>query len=107
MDNFGPIKGLVLELRSNHWRTADRSSSVATSSYSKGSSSSPSGACPPEQTQACDHGNGGKSFRSSCGEPLATAGAEIVSGELKDHVTRDRRRRDDLGKGSGATVIAL
>jgi carboxyl-terminal processing protease len=109
LDNFGPMKGLVLDLRSNPGGLLTEAVSVCDKFLQKGQVIvSQRGRAYPEQTQRATHGNGGKSFPIVVLVNHGTASAaEIVSGALQDHDRAIVVGETTFGKGLVQTVYPL
>jgi len=109
LDNFGPIKGLVLDLRSNPGGLLTEAVSVCDKFLQKGQVIvSQRGRAYPEQTQRATHGNGGRNFPIVVLVNHGTASAaEIVSGALQDHDRALVVGETTFGKGLVQTVYPL
>jgi len=109
LENFGAIKGLVLDLRSNPGGLLTEAVSVCDKFLQKGQVIvSQRGRAYPEQTQRATHGNGGRNFPIVVLVNHGTASAaEIVSGALQDHDRAIVVGETTFGKGLVQTVYPL
>src|SRR6201985_2546312 len=109
LENFGPIKGLVLDLRSNPGGLLTEAVAVCDKFLQKGQVIvSQRGRAYPEQVQRATHGNGGHTFAIVVLVNHGTASAaEIVSGALQDHDRALVVGETTFGKGLVQTVYPL
>ncbi len=109
LDNFGPIKGLVLDLRSNPGGLLTEAVAVCDKFLQKGQVIvSQRGRAYPEQVHRATHGNGGRTFPIVVLVNHGTASAaEIVSGALQDHDRALVVGETTFGKGLVQTVYPL
>jgi len=109
LDNFGQIKGLVLDLRSNPGGLLTEAVAVCDKFLQKGQVIvSQRGRAYPEQTQRAIHGNQGRTFPIVVLVNRGTASAaEIVGGALQDHDRALVVGETTFGKGLVQTVYPL
>ncbi len=109
LDNFGQIKGLVLDLRGNPGGLLQEAVAVCDKFLDKGQVIvSQRGRAYPEQIYRATHGNGGHSFPVVVLVNHGTASAaEIVSGALQDHDRAIIAGETTFGKGLVQTVYPL
>ncbi len=109
LDNFGSIKGLVLDLRSNPGGLLTEAVAVCDKFLEKGQVIvSQRGRAYPEQTQRATRGNQGRTFPIVVLVNRGTASAaEIVSGALQDHDRALVVGETTFGKGLVQTVYPL
>ena len=109
LDNFGQIKGLVLDLRSNPGGLLTEAVAVCDKFLQKGQVIvSQRGRAYPEQIQRAMHGNQGRDFPIVVLVNRGTASAaEIVSGALQDHDRALVVGETTFGKGLVQTVYPL
>jgi carboxyl-terminal processing protease len=109
VDQFGNIKGLVLDLRNNPGGLLSQAVEVCDHLLSKGQTIvSQRGRAYPDQNYTATHGNDGKSFPIVVLVNRNTASAaEIVSGALQDHDRALIVGETTFGKGLVQTVYNL
>jgi len=109
VNNFGNLKGLILDLRGNPGGLLDQAVDVCDHLLSKGQTIvSQRGRAFPDRNYAATHGNGGKSFPIVVVVNRGTASAaEIVSGALQDHDRALIVGETTFGKGLVQTVYNL
>jgi carboxyl-terminal processing protease len=109
IDNFGNLKGLILDLRGNPGGLLSQAVAVCDHLLSKGQNIvSQRGRAYPDQNYTATHGNGGKTFPIVVLVNRNTASAaEIVSGALQDHDRALIVGETTFGKGLVQTVYNL
>jgi carboxyl-terminal processing protease len=109
IDNFGDLKGLLLDLRGNPGGLLSQAVEVCDHLLSKGQMIvSQRGRAFPNQEYAAQHGNDGKLFPIVVLVNRNTASAaEIVSGALQDHDRALIVGETTFGKGLVQTVYTL
>ncbi len=109
IDEFGDLKGLVLDLRQNPGGLLSEAVAVCDKLLSKGQVIvSQRGRAYPEQTYRVTHGNGGHVYPIVVLVNRGTASAaEIVSGALQDHDRALIVGETTFGKGLVQTVYNL
>ncbi|MFY9936308.1 MAG: S41 family peptidase [Silvibacterium sp.] len=109
LDQFGDLKGLVLDLRGNPGGLLTEAVSVCDKLLSRGQVIvSQRGRAYPEQIYRATHGNGGRDFPVVVLVNHGTASAaEIVSGALQDHDRALVVGEITFGKGLVQTVYQL
>jgi len=109
LDQFGNLKGLVLDLRGNPGGLLTEAVSVCDKLLSRGQVIvSQRGRAYPEQIYRATHGNGGRDFPVVVLTNHGTASAaEIVSGALQDHDRAIIVGEITFGKGLVQTVYQL
>jgi carboxyl-terminal processing protease len=109
VDQFGSIKGLVLDLRNNPGGLLSQAVEVCDHLLSKGQTIvSQRGRAYPDQNYTATHGNDGKTFPIVVLVNRNTASAaEIVSGALQDHDRALIVGETTFGKGLVQTVYNL
>lgn len=109
LDNFGDLKGLILDLRGNPGGLLSEAVSVSDKFLHKGQIIvSQRGRAFPEQVYRASHGNGGREYPVVVLVNRGTASAaEIVSGALQDHDRGLIVGETTFGKGLVQTVYQL
>jgi len=109
VDNFGNLKGLVLDLRGNPGGLLSQAVEICDHLLAKGQTIvSQRGRAYPDQNYVATHGNGGKTFPIVVLVNRNTASAaEIVSGALQDHDRALIVGETTFGKGLVQTVYNL
>ena len=109
IDNFGNLKGLVLDLRGNPGGLLSQAVAVCDHLLAKGQTIvSQRGRAYPDQVYTATHGNDGKTFPIVVLVNRNTASAaEIVSGALQDHDRALIVGQTTFGKGLVQTVYNL
>ncbi len=109
INNFGDLKGLVLDLRNNPGGLLSQAVDVCDHLLTKGQSIvSQRGRAYPDQNYTATHGNGGKTFPIVVLVNRGTASAaEIVSGALQDHDRALIVGETTFGQGLVQTVYNL
>lgn len=109
VDNFGDLKGLVLDLRGNPGGLLSQAVEICDHLLSKGQTIvSQRGRAYPDQNYVATHGNGGRTFPIIVLVNRNTASAaEIVSGALQDHDRALIVGETTFGKGLVQTVYNL
>jgi carboxyl-terminal processing protease len=109
VDSFGPMKGLILDLRSNPGGLLSEAVAVCDKFLQKGQVIvSQRGRAYPEQIYRAQHGNSGETFPIVDLVNHGTASAaEIVSGALQDHDRAIVAGETTFGKGLVQTVYPL
>jgi len=109
INNFGNLKGLVLDLRGNPGGLLSQAVEVCDHLLAKGQGIvSQRGRAFPDQEYKATHGNGGKTFPIVVLVNRGTASAaEIVSGALQDHDRALIVGETTFGKGLVQTVYNL
>jgi len=109
INNFGPLKGLVLDLRGNPGGLLSQAVDVCDHLLAKGQTIvSQRGRAYPDQNYVATHGNDGKAFPIVVLVNRNTASAaEIVTGALQDHDRALVMGEPSFGKGLVQTVYPL
>jgi carboxyl-terminal processing protease len=109
LDQFGEIKGLILDLRGNPGGLLNEGVGVADKFLKKGQVIvSHRGRSSPEKVYRAAHGNGGKDYPLVVLVNRSTASAaEIVSGAIQDHDRGLIAGETTFGKGLVQTVYPL
>ena len=109
LSQFGPLKGLVLDLRQDPGGLLGAAVGVAGQFLPKGDVVvSQHGRASPEQVYRATHGNDGKDYPIVILVDRGTAsGAEIVAGALQDHDRGLVAGENTFGKGLVQTVFQL
>jgi carboxyl-terminal processing protease len=109
VDNFGDLKGLILDLRGNPGGLLSQAVEICDHLLAKGQTIvSQRGRAYPDQNYVATHGNGGKTFPIIVLVNRNTASAaEIVSGALQDHDRALIVGETTFGKGLVQTVYNL
>ncbi|HUX43330.1 MAG TPA: S41 family peptidase [Terracidiphilus sp.] len=109
INNFGNLKGLVLDLRNNPGGLLSQAVDVCDHLLAKGQVIvSQRGRAYPDQVYTATHGNGGRAFPIVVLVNRGTASAaEIVSGALQDHDRALIVGETTFGKGLVQTVYNL
>jgi len=109
IDDFGDLKGLILDLRGNPGGLLNQAVEVCDHLLSKGQAIvSQRGRAFPDQEYKATHGNGGRAFPIVVLVNRGTASAaEIVSGALQDHDRALIVGEITFGKGLVQTVYNL
>jgi carboxyl-terminal processing protease len=109
IDGFGPLKGLILDLRGNPGGLLSQAVDVSDHLLTKGQAIvSQRGRAYPDQNYVATHGNSGKVFPIIVLVNRSTASAaEIVSGALQDHDRALIVGETTFGKGLVQTVYDL
>jgi len=109
VNSFGPLKGLVLDLRGNPGGLLSQAVDICDHLLAKGQNIvSQRGRAYPDQVYTATHGNNGKTFPIVVLVNRNTASAaEIVSGALQDHDRALIVGETTFGKGLVQTVFNL
>ncbi|MGI9101915.1 MAG: S41 family peptidase [Terriglobales bacterium] len=109
LDEFGDVKGLILDLRQNPGGLLSEGVQVADKFLSKGAVIvSHHGRSSPEKVYRASHGNGGRNYALVVLVNKGTASAaEIVAGAIQDHDRGLVVGENTFGKGLVQTVYPL
>ena len=109
LDQFGPVQGLVLDLRQDPGGLLNSAVGVADKFLPKGAVVvSQAGRASPEKVYHATHGEEGKPYPIVVLVDRGTAsGAEIVAGAIQDHDRGLIAGEDTFGKGLVQTVFPL